>query len=674
MKYPISLRHAGGLLLFIVSWSNHVFAQDESNPSIAEADIIVSGTRSEDVGLNIPASISVIDAEEISLSGADTLSEVLRGYGAIQINDLYGDGTRATVDMRGFGESASSNTLVLVDGRRLNNTDISAPDLSSVSLKEIERIEIIQGSAGALFGDQAVGGVINVITREPESFTADFQISGGSYGRNSATVAVADRLDRGFSYRFSAETLSSDNYRKHNRLDYTNVFARAGYFHNSGKVFVELQAITEDAEQPGALTATDVERDRRQSLPDFENDFNDVTTNTARLGMEQGIGESWLFALEYTDTQADTDFILNFMGCTAFMSCVTDTDKETREQQMLTPRFVGRYDTGVGDLVITVGADGIDSSYEINSDTVNRTNEQEIESLYLQAVVPVSRRFSYTVGGRKARVSNRLVDTGGAFGPGLFPDGVDVDDDVTVGSFGFTVKPSEDWRIFTRLDQNLRFAKLDEQVFTESGATGLETQTGDSVELGTEWRGLSGRRFKLVAYQLELENEIGFDPTADGPWGPGSGANVNFESTERNGLILEGRMPIGDGFTVAGSWTELDAEFKSGIYAGNHVSGVADRIVTLSMEARVGENWRGYLQVQHTGEQYLSGDNANLLPLKESYNVANMNIRYASVNWSISLRINNLFDTEYSESENAFGAISPSPLRNFLMSTEYHFN
>lgn len=673
MKYHNKISQACSLLLISFSYPYSALAQADNRQPVAEAEIIVSGTRSEHSSLNIPASITVIDSEEIAISGANTLADMLRGYGGIQVNDRFGDGGTAIVDMRGFGESAASNTLVLVDGRRLNNTDISAPDLSSVSLKDVERIEIIQGSAGALFGDQAVGGVINIITRDPDSFGADFKLSGGSYGRSNLRAGVSDKLAGGFTYRVSAEALTSDNYRDHNKVDYSNMFARSGFAYGSGRVFIEWQSIRDDVEQPGALTTPDVAQDRRQSLPDFENDFNNTETDLARFGIQQDMGRHWLFAMEYADEESNTEFILNFNGCAAFMSCTTEPDDEVRRQKTLTPRFIGRYDTGSGELLITLGADAIDSEYEISSDTVNRNNDQEIESVYLQAVVPVSRRFSYTVAGRQAKVENSLIDSGGIFSPGMYPLGANIDDDVTVGSFGMTIKPSITWRIFARLDQNFRFAKLDEQVFTEAGTVGLKTQTGDSIELGTEWRSESGHRARLIAYQLDLENEIGYDPTADGPWGPGTGANVNFDSTERRGLIMGGTIQVVDSFALTGSFTATDAEFTSGIYAGNTVSGVAGRMASLAAEFRFGNDWQGHLQLQRIGEQHLNGDNDNLLPKKAAYNVVNLNLRYAPGAWALNARINNLLDEEYSEADNAFGAVSPAPERNFWLGAEYRF-
>src|SRR5690606_32598467 len=128
--------------------------------------VYVSGTRSESAQLPLATTITVIDQEQIRLSGATQVTEVLRTQAGIQIQDSDGSGGRnVAISMRGFGSNAINNTLVIVDGRKLNNATLAGPALNTVALKDIERIEIVQGSAGVLYGDQAIGGVINIVTR-----------------------------------------------------------------------------------------------------------------------------------------------------------------------------------------------------------------------------------------------------------------------------------------------------------------------------------------------------------------------------------------------------------------------------------------------------------------------------------------------------------------------------
>jgi len=108
--------------------------------------VVVSGTRFESSAKSIPGRVTVITAEEIALSGADHIVDVLRNTGGLQISDLFGDGTDANIGIRGFAATSAQNILIMIDGRRLNNVDNSLPDLNTVSLKNIKQIEIIKAA------------------------------------------------------------------------------------------------------------------------------------------------------------------------------------------------------------------------------------------------------------------------------------------------------------------------------------------------------------------------------------------------------------------------------------------------------------------------------------------------------------------------------------------------
>ena len=90
------------------------------------------------------------------------------------------NGAGTTVDMRGFGVTGPSNTLILLNGRRLNDWDLPGFDLSTIDRKSIERIEITRGNSGAvLYGDGAVGGVINIVTRTGAGVPPSARLEGG---------------------------------------------------------------------------------------------------------------------------------------------------------------------------------------------------------------------------------------------------------------------------------------------------------------------------------------------------------------------------------------------------------------------------------------------------------------------------------------------------------------
>ncbi|NIP88721.1 MAG: TonB-dependent receptor plug domain-containing protein, partial [Gammaproteobacteria bacterium] len=237
---------------------------------------------------------------------------------------------------------AAANTLVLVDGRRLNNPDLAAPDLNVIALKDVERIEIIQGSAGTLFGDQAVGGVINVITRRPQRFSASIAGGLGSFDRRNLRAAISNHHENGLSYRFSGERRLTDNYRDHNQQDYVNAFGRLNYEHNSGTAFAEHQQIDEDLELPGALFATQVEADRRQSTNPTQ--FTETRTEVSRIGIEQSLHPDWYVRAEYTHRRSDGDG--NLSG-TAF--------SQNRRVRELTPRLIGTLGSRHGEVLLTFG-------------------------------------------------------------------------------------------------------------------------------------------------------------------------------------------------------------------------------------------------------------------------------------------------------------------------------
>jgi iron complex outermembrane receptor protein len=623
--------------------------------------VIVSAARTEQSTLTTPASITVITRKQIENSGARHVVDVLRAQGGVRISDLFGDGSRASVGMRGFSTTAGSNTLVLVDGRRLNNIDISSPDLNSVSLKDVERIEIVQGSGGVLFGDQAVGGVINIITNGSRGQVGLVELAAGFYDAVGLRAVYGDNATKNIHYRVSAEYRESDNYRReNNKVEYTNLFAKTGYDYSAGNVFAEVQYIKEDLRTPGSLLQSEVDSDRRQTFVDFLGDYTNSETDVVRVGLAHNINENMSFEAETTYRDVEREIQQSFRGF------VINTPSILKSKQFeLTPRFIAVYPVEDGEVQVTAGIDFIDTDY--TSEITSSADKQKMLAEYVQVVVPLQKRLNLTAGFRHAEVEDDVTST--------FTNGKQ-DTDVNVAEIGVTYNVNNNVKLFGRLDQNFRFAKVDELTYVSPGSQ-LKAQTGDSVEAGIKYSN-ANLSSKLVVYKLSLEDEIAFDPTAPQPVGAFfAGANVNFDPTTHQGVIVESQYAVGKKINLSGNYTYTDATFDSGVFSGNEISDVPKNSARLDVNYAVNDSinttWSANLGVVYIGSHYLSGDNANAQDKVSGYSVLDMNLAYRYMAWKFNLKVNNVTNRKYVENANSFGSRFPSPERSFLLTAAWNF-
>ena len=118
--------------------------------------IVITGTRTQEV---LPATnTTVIDKDTVDRSTAIGIAELIGQEAGVQVRSSFKGLANGILDFRGFGsESASQNSLILLDGRRINDNDLSSPEFSSIPVTAIERIEVIKGGAAAvLYGSGAV--------------------------------------------------------------------------------------------------------------------------------------------------------------------------------------------------------------------------------------------------------------------------------------------------------------------------------------------------------------------------------------------------------------------------------------------------------------------------------------------------------------------------------------
>jgi len=610
--------------------------------------ILISGFRTAEPGLDIPAATTVVSREEIEDSGARNLDQLLRRVTSIHVSDSLGGGGNSRIDMRGFGAAAPSNVAILVNGRKLNpGTDISQLYLNSIDLENVAQVEIIEGSAGILFGNQAVGGLINIITERPDSRSRRVRAGVGSYNGRSLSATLNEPFAGGSGLQLEAEHSQSDNYRDRNASRLTRFNGRLDLAQANGSSRIELQLLDDYLQTPGALFADEVAEDRRQAA--FDDDYQDTRSQVLLFGTQQALGEHWQLEGELSIRQDQRDFVQSFRG---FPGSLSTQDRDAVE---FTPRLIGRF----SDTVYTLGFDQLSSDYRLVTAFGPQGNDQQIRALYGQVTHPLTPATSITAGIRHARVDNAIDNNGTP---------VSLDDDVTVGSVGLVHRPDSHWRLYLRADQNYRFAKVDEHTNVPFGQpVGLDNQTGVSYETGAAFS-RQGMTAAVNLYLLRLQDEISFDAT--------SFFNINLPDTRRRGLTASLDL-VGDGPLSGGlGYAYVDSEITSGPFDGSEVPLVPAHRATAYLAYRPTANTLARLDLEHVDEQFLGGDFDNSSPPLERYTVVNLLAHHDLDAWRLTFRINNLFDELYSESgagSFAGDGFNPAPERNFWVGLSYAF-
>ena len=198
----------GGLL-----FCNVVGAGEEDSGVYNLDEIVVTATKTERSIDSLAASVSVITKEEIQKSAAYRVDDLLRELPGVTVRSYHGivsSSTTNDVSMRGL--TGESRVLVLKDGISINDPYGGAVEWNEVDINDIERIEVVRGTGSALYGSNAMGGVINIITKKPEKkMKSVAEISYGSMNTGGMSLSNSATFGK-FGYQISGSYLDSDGY------------------------------------------------------------------------------------------------------------------------------------------------------------------------------------------------------------------------------------------------------------------------------------------------------------------------------------------------------------------------------------------------------------------------------------------------------------------------------
>jgi iron complex outermembrane receptor protein len=633
-------------------------------------EVVVTATRYEEKISTVPANVSVIGRETISNSTARDVPSLLKMHSGVQVTDVTGNGRSFRVDLRGFGETAQSNTLVLVDGRRVNQADLSGTDWTLIPLERVERIEIIRGARGSvLYGDNASGGVINIITRQGERFHGGADGGAGSFdtyrGNGYLNGSHGD-----FAYDLSARYYKSDGYRDNSQTRAKDLGANFSYlFGELAKLSLSSGYHKDETGLPGALKQSELDAFIPRRATVHPEDFADTDDYYVKLKPEFFFTEDSSFQIDLSYRERESVAFSSFSGGSFTGNTKIDTI-------IASPQFVIQRPVLGFQNNLTFGFDYVKAEEDIVNDLLFLgspsiglfTLEKENYGLYVHDEFYPADGLGLSGGYRHDRVKYR-------FTPSTPPE---TDFEEGLLTLGANYNFYRDSYVYVSYSQGFRYPVLDEIFNFQSNTidAGLVPQTSDDYELGLRHYFTADFHANISLFRVDTEKEIFFNPTG-GPFGFGANENLDGK-TRREGAEIS----LGKKFSrtdVRASYTYVDSEIRSGQFSGKGVPSVPKHKAALDAVYSPMDPLKIAGNATYVGKRFFESDFANAFPKQDDYLVFNLKLSYTFRKFTLYTDLNNILDKEYSD----FGVLSlgfpvetaffPSPERNVFVGLRYDY-
>lgn len=657
--------------------------------------LLVTASRLGDL-TNQAASITVISAEDIRRSPARTLPDLLAEQAGVNIISTNEHENSATVDIRGFGETAGQNTLILLDGRRLNDVDLSNVNYAAIPYQNIERIEIIRGSGAVLYGDGATGGVINIISKNSKLIDNQAIISTTAGSDDYLETNAFGSFDNEFiAINANINHIESDGYRDNSDFKQNSGHLDFRIPLSDDELYLQIGSYDNETGLPGTRSVNpttginELQTDREGT--NSPNDWAKERTEYLTTGYTAKLSDNDILVIDagYRQRQQKSQF--DFGSDFGFDSgSYADTELTTFS---LTPRLIMNRQLANRDIQWIAGIDWYDYDYQSDRSDFRRNSYQPVHQLdvqqkslafYGQGDLQLTTKTNLTAGVRTQQVRLKARDQ---FNP-------DAPVENPFGPFGSEAAPSNQtnrensfelglshqftqaFSGFVRGGRSARFGTVDELFQFDSGFqqvfSVLEPQTALSTEVGFKYDN-SQFSSQLSVFNQNLTDEIRFNPVTF--------QNENLDKTRRQGLELSAQAKLTETLRLSAAYSYIDAEFREGDLDGNQVPLVPEHTYHLGLTADL--PWQSMLSVRwnYTDATYFANDMQNDFGRKiPSYQTVDLKLAKQLDALEVALQINNLFDEEYYNfGVNGSAAVAnynayPLPERTMQVSVSYQFD
>ena len=601
-----------GLVLILNLLAVPVVAAEEETFTFDE--VVVTASKYEENLSETATSIEVVDQEEIQQKNAQNAADLLRDVASVQINDQAGIAGQKTVSIRG---ADSKHVLVLIDGQKMNNIQNGVVDLSQLPISQIEKIEVLKGPASAIYGANALGGVINIITKsgsEEAITTVDLEL--GSYDTQRYNL-IHRRQVENLGYNVSISKIKSDGHRNNSELDQLNLFTKFNYeLNNYSDLIMSLQHIESDKGVPGPSN---------DATPNAQQDDED--TNINLQWKRKSENEDLKVAIYYNEHNQIYD------NPDSMWSPHNEHDTYKKGIELTKTDYYSAHTLTYG---LAVENDRIDSTGAGEHEHLNK-------SLFINDDWQVGDEFKVNVGGR--------YDDHEKFDSNFSP---------RLGAV-YTINPQIKWH--TSIGEAYVTPNFNDLYWQPGGNPDLEPESAIAYETGVRFKNsvLSG---EINYFKKDVDNLIAWDNAKD--------ESYNINQAETSGVELILKQYITQQLSFDFNYTYLDARnaksdkrLEDKPYHKANLDFIYDTTEITAV-----------LSGEYTGKRDSSYWDPTTFSVKESVLPSNLivdakiskNFVIKGQEINLNLKVNNLFDKEYEVIEKY-----PMPEQNYMLSTEIKF-
>jgi len=629
------------ILIALLLYSSFVYAEEYTLKEI----LVTTPTRKSENQKNIIANTTVITEEEIEQAGLSSLSELLQKQSGIEISNLGGPGKVSSINIRG---TSSTHSIILLDGMRIGASTSGMTTIENLPLSQIEKIEIVRGPASSLYGQDGIGGVIQIFTKKGrEGFHPYLSIGYGRYQTKQLNAGISGG-NKTTSYALNISGTNTDGF--------------SAFVPDSSKAS-NTQNLDKDKYKNRSISSTlsynlnkDYKIDLQYFLTTGRNMFDNRFANSSPDQNYRDKSKQEVYAMKTTGQ-------INKLWESS-IKIGKSTDLYSAQQHYNMDTFV--YDPDVVDLYET-------TQYQMTWQNNIKLNKGSLVMLYdfLQEKIDTTDLYDKTkrtnngfVLGYNIEYNQNTLQTS------LRKDLNSQYNNETTGNIGYAYQINPQWKIsssfgtaFVAPSFNHLYSSVDSWAL---GNPDLKPEKSKNIEGSIKYQDNS-KSFSLTAYQNAIKDFIIYEAIAEN-----SRTNTqNLNEAKIQGVTLTGDQSF-EHIQLKGS---LTAESPKNKDTNKYLPRRAKLYGNLSINYYIQE-WIFGIEQIGSGSRYDDKANNNKI---EGYMITNLIANFAlNEKTTINFRLDNAFDKAYAlayegSQSSSTGYIYQTPGRSLYTNLRYDF-